>query len=113
MDGFLVMDLMVAGVGIWIAVSAVQMKRSGKVSGTIVPEEEVKKCKDPEKYIAGIVPYLYVFSAFLFLAGVIGILCDLRVLSFGMPWRYGELALFLFVLAVCVHRLNTMKSKYF
>jgi len=43
MDGFLVMDLMVAGVGIWIAFSAVQMKRSGKVSGTIVPEEEVKK----------------------------------------------------------------------
>ena len=54
MKTILLMDIVIVFVGIYLAVSAAKMKKSGQISDLVVPKEEIKKCKDPEAYIRGI-----------------------------------------------------------
>ena len=63
MKTILLMDIVIVFVGIYLAVSAAKMKKSGQISDLVVPKEEIKKCKDPEAYIRGITPWLYGFAA--------------------------------------------------
>ena len=76
MKTILLMDIVIVFVGIYLAVSAAKMKKSGQISDLVVPKEEIKKCKDPEAYIRGITPWLYGFAAVAVVVGAIGILCD-------------------------------------
>ena len=78
MKTILLMDIVIVFVGIYLAVSAAKMKKSGQISDLVVPKEEIKKCKDPEAYIRGITPWLYGFAAVAVVVGAIGILCDTK-----------------------------------
>ena len=78
MKTILLMDIVIVFVGIYLAVSAAKMKKSGQISDLVVPKEEIKKCKDPEAYIRGITPWLYGFAAVAVVVGAIGILCSLK-----------------------------------
>ena len=51
MKTILLMDIVIVFVGIYLAVSAAKMKKSGQISDLVVPKEEIKKCIDPEAYI--------------------------------------------------------------
>ena len=81
MKTILLMDIVIVFVGIYLAVSAAKMKKSGQISDLVVPKEEIKKCKDPEAYIRGITPWLYGFAAVAVVVGAIGILCDTKVIT--------------------------------
>lgn len=113
MKTILIMDIVVVFFGIYLAVNAAQMKRSGRVSSFVVPEQEMKKCKNPKAYINGIVPYMYFFSVISMLVGGVGILCDINVLNIGKTWVFLELASFLIALAGFVRGMRAMKTKYF
>ena len=86
MKTILLMDIVIVFVGIYLAVSAAKMKKSGQISDLVVPKEEIKKCKDPEAYIRGITPWLYGFAAVAVVVGAIGILCDTKVITLGRIW---------------------------
>ena len=108
MKTILLMDIVIVFVGIYLAVSAAKMKKSGQISDLVVPKEEIKKCKDPEAYIRGITPWLYGFAAVAVVVGAIGILCDTKVI-----WTYVELGAFLAALFAFVSGMRKMKDKFF
>lgn len=113
MKTILIMDIVIAFVGIYIGISALKMKKSGQVSDLVVPPEEIKKCKDPKGYVNGIAPYMYFFSIVSFIAGVVGILGDTKVLVTGRLWSYAELGTFLIAFAVFVYGMRKVKEKFF
>ena len=92
------MDIVIAGFGLYLAIAGFFMK---------------KKCKDTKAYIAGVVPYMYFFGLVALVAGVIGILGDLEIVSLGRIWSFIELALFLGALVLFTHGLRGQKDKYF
>ena len=124
MKTILLMDIVIVFVGIYLAVSAAKMKKilrefntgkkySGQISDLVVPKEEIKKCKDPEAYIRGITPWLYGFAAVAVVVGVIGILCDTKVITLGRIWTYVELGAFLAALFAFVSGMRKIKDKFF
>ena len=113
MKTILLMDIVIAGFGLYLAIVAFGMKKSGKINGLVIAEQEQKKCKDTKAYIAGVVPYMYFFGLVALVAGVIGILADLEIVSFGRIWSFVELALFLGALVLFTHGLRNQKDKYF
>lgn len=113
MKTILLMDIVIAFVGIYLAVAAFRMKKSGTVSDLVVPQEEIKKCKDPKAYVNGIVPYMYFFAVVSFVVGVIGILCDTKVLAVGRIWTYVELIAFLAAFAFFYYGMRRVKERYF
>ena len=106
------MDIVIVFVGIYLAVSAAKMKKSGQISDLVVPKEEIKKCKDPEAYIRGITPWLYGFAAVAVVVGAIGILCDTKVITLGRIWTYVELGAFLAALFAFVSGMRKIKDKF-
>ena len=104
MKTILLMDIVIVFVGIYLAVSAAKMKKSGQISDLVVPKEEIKKCKDPEAYIRGITAVV---------VGAIGILCDTKVITLGRIWTYVELGAFLAALFAFVSGMRKIKDKFF
>ena len=113
MKKILFMDIVIAAFGLYLVVVAFQMKRSGKINSLVIAEPEQKKCKDTKAYIAGVVPYMYFFGLVALAAGVIGILGDVKLVSFGRIWSFIELALFLGALVLFTHGLRNLKDQYF
>lgn len=113
MKTILLMDIVIVFVGIYLAVSAAKMKRSGQISDLVVPKEEIKKCRDSQAYIKEIAPWLYAFAVVAVIVGTIGILCDTKVITFGRVWTYVELGAFLVALFVFVEKMRKIKDKFF
>lgn len=113
MKTILLMDIVITIFGIYLTVSAIQMKRSGKINSLVVPEEEIGKCKDAKGYVAGIFPYMIFFAIVSLIVGTIGILCDTEILRMGRLWSFVELGAFLAALAFFAYGMRHTKSKYF
>ena len=113
MKTILLMDIVIAFFGLYLGIAAFQMKKSGKINSLVVAEEEIKKCKDAKGYISGIAPYMYFFAVVSLAVGLVGILCDVKILSFRKIWTYAELFAFLLALAFFAHGMRSVKSKYF
>ena len=103
------MDIVIAAVGLYMAFQAFGMKADGKISSLVATEEEVKHCKNPAGYIKAVFPYMLFFAVIAFVAGVIGVLCDLKVITVGKIWTYVELLLFL--LALCIFAAGMRKAR--
>ena len=54
MKTILLMDIVIAGFGLYLAIAGFFMKKNGKINSLVIAEEEQKKCKDTKAYIAGI-----------------------------------------------------------
>ncbi|MDD6481955.1 MAG: hypothetical protein PUF65_06795 [Lachnospiraceae bacterium] len=113
MNTILPMDIIIACFGLYLAFETFRMGRSGKISKLIVAEEEILKCKDAKAYIRGITPYMYFFSAVAFIAGIIGILCDIKVLTIGRIGNFISLGIFLLAFAVFFYGIRKIKDKFF
>lgn len=113
MKTILLMDIIIAGVGIYLAVEAVRMKMEGRINSLVVPEEEIKKCKDDAGYIRAIFPFMIFFAVVAFVVGIIGILADTKLISVGRIWTYIELLAFLLSLAVFAEGMRRAKEKFF
>ena len=112
------MDIVIVFVGIYLAVSAAKMKKSGQISDLVVPKEEIKKCKDPEAYIRGITPWLYGFAAVAVVVGAIGIpigiLCGIGGIGVTLYFIGDvELGAFLAALFAFVSGMRKIKDKFF
>ena len=118
MKTILLMDIVIVFVGIYLAVSAAKMKKSGQISDLVVPKEEIKKCKDPEAYIRGITPWLYGFAAVAVVVEIYTLslhdaLPISKVITLGRIWTYVELGAFLAALFAFVSGMRKMKDKFF
>lgn len=113
MKTILLMDIVIAGFGVYLAIQAFAMKANGKITSLVVPPEEIKKCKDPKGYIRAIFPFMLFFAVVAFVAGLIGILCDTKVISVGRIWTLLELAAFLIALFVFAEGMRKAKEKFF
>lgn len=113
MKTILLMDIVIAGLGVYLAIQALGMKVSGKISSLVVPQEEIKHCKDPAGYIKAIFPMMLFFAVVAFVSGLIGVLCDVKVITVGKIWTYGELILFLGALSFFAAGMRKAKDKFF
>lgn len=113
MKTILLMDIVIAGLGIYLAVQAFEMKFSGKISSLVVPQEEIKHCKDTQGYIKAIFPFMLFFALVAFAAGLIGVLCDVKVITVAKAWTYVELLLFLGALSAFTVGMRKAKDKFF
>lgn len=113
MKTILLMDIVIAAFGLYLVIVGFQMKRSGRINSLVIAEQEQKKCKDTKAYIKGVVPYMYFFGLVSLIAGVIGILGDVKVINCGRIWSFVELALFLGALVLFTHGLRKQKDTFF
>ena len=113
MKTILLMDIVITFFGVYLAFSALKMKRTGKITSLVVPEEEIRKCKDEKGYINVIVPYMFFFSVVAIIAGAIGILCYVKVIHVGRIWTLIELALFLLALFFFAYGMRRAKDQFF
>ena len=54
MNYILIFDVIMAAVGIYFGIAAIQMKRSGEISNLIASQEEIKRCKHKEAYVQNV-----------------------------------------------------------
>ena len=74
MKVMLVFDAVILLFGIYMVISSLQMKKSGRINAMVIAEEEMKKCKDTAGFIAFIYWREAVFGGIVALVGLIGIL---------------------------------------
>lgn len=113
MKTILLMDAIIAAVGVYTAIQAIIMKAGGKISTLVVPPEEIKGCKDPKGYINTVFPLMLILAVIVFATGLIGVLCDLEVITVGRVWTIVELLLFLSALCVFTWGMRRAKEKFF
>ncbi len=113
MNSVLIMDAAIACVGIYLVIVAFYMKKTGKISPLVVPEQEIGKCRKPAAYIGDVLAPMTVFGILAFAVGVFGVLCDMGVVTVGRIAGLMELLGFLLAFAGFSHQMKLAKSKYF
>ena len=73
MKVMVVFDAVILLFGIYMVISSLQMKKSGRINAMVIAEEEMKKCKDTAGFIAFIYWREAVFGGIVALVGLIGI----------------------------------------
>ena len=76
MKVMLVFDAVILLFGIYMVISSLQMKKSGRINAMVIAEEEMKKCKDTAGFIAFIYWREAVFGGIVALVGLIGIITN-------------------------------------
>ena len=78
MKVMLVFDAVILLFGIYMVISSLQMKKSGRINAMVIAEEEMKKCKDTAGFIAFIYWREALFGGIVAIVGLVGIINDLR-----------------------------------
>ncbi|MBQ5431246.1 MAG: hypothetical protein IIU28_06310 [Lachnospiraceae bacterium] len=76
----LIIDLVIAGLGIYLSYAAIIMKTRSALPPAFVASEELKRCKDPEGFATYMWSRTALFAVISILSGVLSFLCDLKVL---------------------------------
>lgn len=113
MKSVLLMDIAIALVGLYLGIVAIYMKKTGKISPLVIPENEIPKCRKPAAYIEDITPSMLLFGIIAVLVGVFGIFCDMKIVTIGKLPAMMELLGFLLTLAGFSHQMKEAKKKYF
>ena len=102
----LVVDVVVALVGVYVLMNGIWMKSTGKTSSLLATPEELKKCKHPEKIREEVTPKMLLCGA---LALVFGIVTALGESIFKLPIIIKSGILLLLVLS-CLFLVSTLKN---
>ena len=54
MKVMLVFDAVILLFGIYMVISSLQMKKSGRINAMVIAEEEMKKCKDTAGFVSSL-----------------------------------------------------------
>ena len=110
MKVMLVFDAVILLFGIYMVISSLQMKKSGRINAMVIAEEEMKKCKDT----AGFIEFIYwreaVFGGIVALVGLIGIINELT--NFLGKLTLLELVIFLGSFLWFQNSLKTAREKF-
>ena len=102
----LVVDFVVALVGVYVLLNGIWMKSTGNTSSLLATPEELKKCKHPEKIREEVTPKMLLCGA---LALVYGIVTALGETIFKLPIIIKSGILLLLVLS-CLFLVSTLKN---
>ena len=110
MKVMIVFDAVILLFGIYMVISSLQMKKSGKINSMVIAEEEMKKCKDA----AGFISFIYwreaLFGGIVALTGLIGIINELT--NFLGKLTLVELVVFLGSFLWFQNGLKTAREKF-
>lgn len=67
----LVVDVVVALVGVYVLMNGIWMKSTGKTSSLLATPEELKKCKHPEKIREEVTPKMLLCGALALVYGIV------------------------------------------
>ncbi|MCC8168329.1 MAG: hypothetical protein LIO37_03195 [Clostridiales bacterium] len=108
---YLIFYIVFLVLGIWMAASAVKMKRTGEISDWILTEEDLKKCRKKAEFIAYLSPWMTAAGAATGVLGAIGIIGELGVIP--IPYlRYIIMVGVLVVVGVFWTRLSHARVEY-
>ena len=107
MKVMLVFDAVILLFGIYMVISSLQMKKSGRINAMVIAEEEMKKCKDTAGFIAFIYWREAVFGG---IVGLIGIINELT--NFLGKLTLLELVIFLGSFLWFQNSLKTAREKF-
>ena len=109
MKVMLVFDAVILLFGIYMVISSLQMKKSGRINAMVIAEEEMKKCKD-----TGFIAFIYwreaEFGGIVALVGLIGIINELT--NFLGKLTLLELVIFLGSFLWFQNSLKTAREKF-
>lgn len=110
MKVMIIFDAVILLFGIYMVISSLQMKKSGRINAMVIAEEEMKKCKDPAGFIAFIYWREALFGGIVALVGLIGILNELT--NFLGKLTLAELVIFLGSFLWFQNSLKTAREKF-
>lgn len=110
MNIMLILDVVIAGVGIYMIAAGLKMKKTGEISSLVLAEEELKKCKDKKGFIAYIYWKEAVLGGVMTAVGLLGLVNEL-VKALG-NFKYIELLVFLAVFLWFWRELGAAREKY-
>lgn len=75
---FSLMDILIAGCGVYVLYVYVQLKYKGEINTTLLLPKDlnVKKCKDKAAYIAEIAPKVLIYGIIVLASGLMGVAED-------------------------------------
>lgn len=111
MNTFLIFDIILFFLGIYLVFLSGKMKKQGKISDWILAEEERKKCKKPKEFIAYLAPRAIIFGGLMAIVGILGLINDTGL--FKIPyWSPVELIVFLVIFGVFWTQLRRAREKF-
>jgi hypothetical protein len=105
-----VFDAVILLFGIYMVVSSLQMKKSGRINAMVIAEEEMKKCKDTAGFIAFIYWREALFGGIVAIVGLVGIINELT--NFLGKLTLAELVIFLGSFLWFQNSLKTAREKF-
>lgn len=111
MDVMMIFDVVMIGIGIYMIVAGLQMKKENTISQILLAEEEIIKCKDTEGFISYIYWREVVMGAALVLYGAIGLL-DKYIFEMGGILNYVPIVLLLIVFFWFYSGLQTARMRF-
>ncbi len=107
----LVLDVVIAFFGLYMVVTALQMKKTGKINEILLAKDEYKKCKDEQGFITFFYWREALYGACVLLVGILGIL-DKTVWKLG-KLNYVEVLIILAGYVWFQHSLNQARDQFF
>ncbi len=106
-----VFDLLVLGIGVYMAAAALHMKRTGSVGTMLVTEEEMRLCRDKDGFIAAVYGKEALFGGLMALLGAVGLLCS--VLTVPGWFKYVRMAVLLAAFLWFQNGMNRARKTFF
>lgn len=105
-----VIDLVILVFGAYMVLSAMKMKKTGKINTTVITAEEIKSGSDQ----AGFIGYIYrkeaLFGGIIIIVGILGLVNDLLI-SLGY-FNILEMILFLAAFLWFQHHLGKARAQF-
>ena len=110
MNIYLILDVVILILGLYVVYASFKMKSTGKIAGSFLAEEDQKKVKDQKGYIDYIENKSCAFGVFTVVRAVVSVLSEL-VLKIPY-WRYIEMVLFVIAIIFFSHVLRNSREKF-
>lgn len=110
-DTYLIFDIILAILGVYLIVTSLRMRKQGRVSTLLVSEEEQKKCRKQKEYVVFMFPRMLAFAIICILVGVMGVINDLEVVTIPY-WGLIELGVFLVAFFVFYSHMREARIKF-
>ncbi len=112
MSYMIIFDLVIAVLGIYLVSSALQMKRTGEISGMFHSSENTEICRDKEGFINGIYRQTLIFGVISLLFGVVDAANGI-FFSEGKIFDFISMAAFLLACFWFSMKLRKEKARFF
>lgn len=112
MDYIIIFDVIIAFLGVYLLYSALQMKRTQKISTLIVNKDVIARCRDKKSFIESVYRKMALFGIISIVFGICGCIDDM-VYSFGRTYDIVSVLLYLVAWFLFSREIRNESGKYF